>query len=106
MTLEQVQRHKVRLLDAWRESRARYGFEQAVRDGFYKIVVDSAAEGFVPRDMWLTDRINYCLDQATARETYLVSFKSAGINNSQRLSEEMHCHFLGFICKGYLNLYQ
>lgn len=73
MTLEQVQRHKVRLLDARRESRAQYGFEQAVRDGFYKIVVDSAAEGFSPRDMWLTARIHYCLDQAVAREAYLLS---------------------------------
>lgn len=73
MTLEQVQRHRVRLLDAWRESRAQYGFAQAVKDGFYKIVVDSAAEGFVPRDMWLTHRINHCLDQATAREAYLLS---------------------------------
>lgn len=73
MTLEQVQRHRVRLLDAWRESRAQYGFAQAVKDGFYKIVVDSAAEGFVPRDMWLTHRINHCLNQAVAREAYLLS---------------------------------
>ena len=73
MTLEQVQRHKVRLLDAWRESRAQYGFAQAVKDGFYRMVVDSAAQGFVPRDMWLTDRLNHCLDQASARETYLLS---------------------------------
>ena len=73
MTLEQVQRHKVRLLDAWRESRAQYGFAQAVKDGFYRMVVDSAAQGFVPRDMWLTDRLNHCLDQASAREVYLLS---------------------------------
>ena len=58
MNLEQIQRHKVRLLDAWREIRAEYGFLQAVNDGFYRIFVDSAAEGFVPRDMWLTDRLN------------------------------------------------
>lgn len=70
MNLEQIQRHKVRLLDAWRESRAEYGFLQAVNDGFYRIVVDSAAEGFVPRDMWLTDRLNSCLNAAEARETY------------------------------------
>lgn len=73
MTLEQVQRHKVRLLDAWRESRAQYGFAQAVKDAFYRMVVDSAAQGFVPRDMWLTDRLNHCLDQASAREAYLLS---------------------------------
>lgn len=48
MNLEQVQKHKVRLLDAWRESKAFYGFEQAVRDGFYKVVVDSAASGYFP----------------------------------------------------------
>lgn len=73
MTLEQVQRHKVRLLDAWRESRAQYGFEQAVVNGFYRVVVDSAAQGYTPRDMWLTDRINYCLEAAEAREAYLLS---------------------------------
>ena len=32
MTLKQIQRHKVRLLDAWRESRAEYGFLQAVNE--------------------------------------------------------------------------
>lgn len=73
MTLKQIQRHKVRLLDAWRESRAEYGFLQAVNDGFYRIVVDSAAEGFVPRDMWLTDRLNFCLIVAEAREAYLLT---------------------------------
>ena len=73
MNLEQIQRHKVRLLDAWRESRAEYGFLQAVNDGFYRIVVDSAAEGFVPRDMWLTDRLNSCLNAAEARKTYLLN---------------------------------
>lgn len=72
MTLEQVQRHKVRLLDACRESRAQYGFEQAVNDGFYRVVVDSVAQGFVPRDMWLTDRLNYCLDAAESHEKYLL----------------------------------
>lgn len=73
MTLEQIQRHKIRLLDAWRESRAQYGFAQAVSDGFYRVVIDSAAEGFVPRDMWLTDRINCCLEATAAREAYLLS---------------------------------
>lgn len=73
MSLTQVQRHKVRLLDAWRESRAQYGFFQAVRDGFYRVVVDSGAQGFVPRDMWLTDRLNYCLDAAIDRELYLLN---------------------------------
>lgn len=73
MSLTQVQKHKVRLLDAWRESRAEYGFAQAVRDGFYRIVVDSGAQGFVPRDMWLTDRLNYCLNAAIDWELCLLN---------------------------------
>lgn len=46
---------------------------QAVRDGFYRVVIDSGAQGFVPRDMWLTDRLNYCLNAAFDREAYLLS---------------------------------
>lgn len=72
MSLEQVQKHKVRLLDAWRESKAFYGFEQAVRDGFYKVVFDSAASGHSPTDMWLTNTLQECIDQAEAREKYLL----------------------------------
>ncbi len=72
MSLTQAQRHKVRLLDTWRESRAQYGFAQAVRDGFYRVVVNSGAQGFVPRDMWLTNRLNYCLNAAIEREAYLL----------------------------------
>ncbi len=73
MSLMQVQKHRIRLLDAWRESRAQYGFAQAVQNGFYRIVVDSGAQGFMPRDLWLTDRLNYCLEAAAAREAYLLS---------------------------------
>lgn len=73
MSLTQVQKHKVKLLDAWRESRAQYGFAQAVRDGFYRVMVDSGARRFIPRGMWLTDRLNYCLETAAEREAYLLS---------------------------------
>lgn len=73
MSLTQVQRYKVRLIDAWRESRAQYGFSQAVENGFYKVVIDVGAEGFVPRDMWLTHQLLFCLEFATAREAYLLS---------------------------------
>ena len=73
MTLEQVQRHRVRLLDAWRESQAQYGFSQAVRDVFYRVIIDSGAQGFVPRDLWLTDRLNDCLNAAFDREAYLLN---------------------------------
>ena len=68
MTLEELQRHKVRLLDAWRESKASYGFERAVRDGFYKIVADPGASGYVPTDLWLTHQLNYRCDEIIAKE--------------------------------------
>lgn len=71
MTLEQLQRHRVKLLDAWRESKAFYGFEQAVKDGYYKIVVDSGASGFFPRDVWLTHTLRERLGQTEAREKEL-----------------------------------
>lgn len=63
MSLEQLQHHKVRLTDAWRESKAEYGFAQAVKDGFYQIMVDSGASGFTPLDVWLTNTIENRLDQ-------------------------------------------
>ncbi|MBQ6960900.1 MAG: hypothetical protein IJP78_07995 [Clostridia bacterium] len=63
MTLEQLQRHKVRLIDAWRESKAAYGFIRAVSDGFYKIVESDSASGFVPSDPWLTHNLSCRMDE-------------------------------------------
>ncbi len=59
ISLKILQRHKVRLLDAWRESTADYGFAQAVKDGFYKIVESDSASGFVPADPWLSHNLDY-----------------------------------------------
>lgn len=63
MTLEQLQRHKVRLIDALRESEAQYGFAQAVHDGFYQIIECEYASGFTPRDMFLTKNLEYYLTE-------------------------------------------
>ena len=68
MTLEQVQKHKVRLLDAWRHSKAQYGFKEAVKNGFYKMVASESANGYTPTDMWLTHQLNYAIDKAEERE--------------------------------------
>lgn len=72
MTLEQLQRHRVRLLDAWRESKADYGWMQAVRDGFYKPITDTVT-GYVPRDPWLTHNLSHRLDEAIERELEILS---------------------------------
>ena len=72
MALEQVQKHKVRLLDAWRHSKAQYGFEEAVKNGFYKVVASESASGYTPTDMWLTYQLEYVLDKAEERERQLL----------------------------------
>ena len=62
MSIEQLQKHKMRLLDAWRESRAFYGMEQAVKTGFYCPVLDDYASGFTPVNMFLTSNLSQRLD--------------------------------------------
>lgn len=44
MTLEQLQRHRVKLTDAWRESRAEYGMGRAAKDGFYRQTGEDVTE--------------------------------------------------------------
>lgn len=73
LSLVAIHRLKVRIIDAWRESKATYGFVQAVKNGFYQIVEDSAASGFSPRDMWLTYQLEYMLDTIEAKEKELLS---------------------------------
>jgi len=73
MSLEQIQRHKVRLVDAWRESRAEHGFGQAVKDGFFKALASDSASGFVPTDLWLEHNLAERLDEAYAKEAEMLS---------------------------------
>lgn len=68
MSLEQLQAHKVKLVDAWRESRAEHGMEQAVRDGFYKVIASDSASGFSPTDIWLSHNLIARFDEVVARE--------------------------------------
>lgn len=63
MSLEQLQKHKVRLIDAWRESRAFYGMEQACKTGFYCPVLDEYSSGFIPVNMFLTSNLSYRLNE-------------------------------------------
>ena len=72
MTLEQLQRHRVKLTDAWRESRADYGMVQAVRDGFYLPTAQGDGD-YIPKDAWLTRNLSHRLDEAIERELELLS---------------------------------
>ena len=71
MTLEQLQRYRVKVIDAWRESRADYGIAQAVRDGFYLQTGENASE-HTPKDLWLTQNLVKKLDAIDLRERELL----------------------------------
>lgn len=82
MTLEQLQRHRVKLIDAWRESRAEYGMGQAVMDGFYRQTGEDVTE-YTPTDLWLTQNLSHRLDETIGRELELLSDHTARRNTSQ-----------------------
>ena len=72
MTLEQLQRHRVKLTDAWRESRAEYGMGGAAKDGFYRQTGEDVTE-YTPTDLWLTQNLSHRLDETIERELELLS---------------------------------
>ena len=73
MPLKKLQRHKVRLLDAWRESTGEtYGMAQAVRDGFMVEIGSEAATGYSPKDIWLTHNLKTAYEEACEREKILL----------------------------------
>ncbi len=58
MSLEELQKFRVKILDAWRESQAEYGEAQAVKDGYYAVIASESAGGYVPVNLWLTKNLN------------------------------------------------
>lgn len=71
MTLERLQKYKVKVIDAWRESRADYGMAQAVRDGFYLQTGENASD-HTPKDLWLTQNLTKRIDAIDTRERELL----------------------------------
>lgn len=71
MSLEQLQKHRVDVLDAWRQSKADFGMEQAVRDGFYKLIAADAVF-YTPTDLWLIQNLTARLDEIDRREAMLL----------------------------------
>lgn len=63
LSLERLQQHKVKLIDAWRESKAAYGMARAVANGFYKVIGSESASGYSPTDIWLTHSLNQRLNE-------------------------------------------
>ena len=75
MPLEKLQRHKVRLLDALRESTGEYyGIPQAVRHGFM-VAISDRADSYTPKDKWLTHNLKCAYDVTCQREQKLLKKK-------------------------------
>lgn len=83
LPLEELQKHKVKIIDAWRHSNAAYGFEQAVEEGFYCVLSSESANGFVPVDLWLTHNLSNRIDEILIKEQQLLEqgFISENINS-------------------------
>jgi hypothetical protein len=76
MPLKKLQYHKIRLLDAWRESTGElYGFEQAVRDGFMVSIASESAKGYCPKNLWLTHNLKCAYEEACRQEKKLLGRK-------------------------------
>lgn len=73
LSLKQLQKHKIDLIDAWRHSRAEYGMDTAVKEGFYCSVASESAAGFVPVDLWLTQNLFTRYNEVFAQEQKLLS---------------------------------
>ncbi len=67
MGLEELQKHRVKLIDAWRESRAEHGLQQAIRDGYYVMIKSESAKGCYPANKWLTKNLTSRIDEVDDR---------------------------------------
>ena len=72
LSLEQLQKHKVKVLDALRESEAFWGMKQAIMDGYYVHVHDTHSNFLTPRDMFLTTNLSYIYGECVKRERKLL----------------------------------
>lgn len=68
MTIEQLQKHKIALLDAWRHSEGFFGMPEAVKNGFYLVLASESAKGYTPRDIWLTVKLKARYYETEKRE--------------------------------------
>lgn len=75
MTLEQLQKHKIALLDAWRHSEGFFGEVTAVKNGFYLVLASESAKGYTPRDIWLTTKLKARYYETEKREMDVFSLQ-------------------------------
>ncbi len=63
LSYENFLKYRVKVIDALRESEAEYGYEQAVKDGYYVLVGDAGAKGFSPKNIWLTHELSQRMNE-------------------------------------------
>lgn len=63
MSLEELQKHRVKLLDAYRESNLEYGEKEAYENGFLVPFEDVSGKGFIPKDKFLTTNLKWLISE-------------------------------------------
>ena len=67
LSLLDLQRYRVDVLDAWRQSQAEYGYSQAVKDGYYIPISSESASGFSPVNIWLSENLSARFSEIESR---------------------------------------
>ena len=58
LSLEELQKYKVKIIDALREANAEYGYSQACKNGFFIPIASESASGYTPKDKFLSENLN------------------------------------------------
>lgn len=75
LSIEELQKHKVKTIDAWRSTKADYGLPQALKDGFLIEIQGERSISYAPKNKWLLQNLGAHLEQIYDREAYLLSIK-------------------------------
>lgn len=68
LSLEELQKYKVKIIDALREANAKYGYSQACKNGFFVPIASESASGYTPKDKFLFKNLNLVFQKVYALE--------------------------------------
>ncbi len=68
LSLEELQKYKVKIIDALREASAEYGYSQACKNGFFIPIVSESVSGYTPKDKFLFENLNLVFQKVYALE--------------------------------------
>lgn len=90
MNFEELQKYRVKLIDAIRESTAEYGYKTAVQNGFYKEIVSESATGYSPVNIWLTHNLKERYTQVNSLYTKMLTEENTSMRNIVKKAEEIN----------------